>query len=306
MRQRQRRIVEPVRAVGAGEAEDQRVDDAPLGIEHEAHRQDRRDRRHRPGQDEQQRQPLDPPARAARKSPTGSSATIILTLIATTRNTSVLTTDAQEDRVLEQLARSSPDGAPARARSRPDRARRPRTPARRARAGCRPQRLPRRHALRAGPAGGRLRVGQCDRRHAVRSCCDRPPRRRAAGRGRSRQPATCLMRAIISSTALSTGDLLVDDAVHRLGPDVLVVEDRELVVLGEFERHRAGAELVVHRLAVRGRPARTGSAAPSWSPGTSGRASLRRTACRFSSCSRNATNSLAAPCSSRPRRSRRS
>jgi hypothetical protein len=28
-------------------------------------------------------------------------------------------------------------------------------------------------------------------------------------------------------------DLLVDDAVHRLGPDVLVVEDCELVVLGE-------------------------------------------------------------------------
>jgi hypothetical protein len=29
-------------------------------------------------------------------------------------------------------------------------------------------------------------------------------------------------------------NLLVDDAVHRLGPDVLVVEDRELVVLGEL------------------------------------------------------------------------
>src|SRR5258706_11776255 len=33
--------------------------------------------------------------------------------------------------------------------------------------------------------------------------------------------------------------LFTDDAVHRLGPDVLVVDDRELVVLGELERHRA-------------------------------------------------------------------
>ena len=59
------------------------------------------------------------------------------------------------------------------------------------------------------------------------------------------------MRAIISSTALSTGHLLVDDAVHRLGPDVLVVEDRELVVLRELEGHRAVLVLVVDRLPVR-------------------------------------------------------
>src|SRR2546427_1752164 len=45
--------------------------------------------------------------------------------------------------------------------------------------------------------------------------------------------------------------LVVGDAVDRFGPDVLVVEDRELVVLGELERHRAGRELVVHDLAVR-------------------------------------------------------
>ena len=65
------------------------------------------------------------------------------------------------------------------------------------------------------------------------------------------QPATALMRAIISSTALSTGTFSLSDAVHRLGPDVLVVQHRELVVLREFERHRAGRELVVDRQAMR-------------------------------------------------------
>jgi hypothetical protein len=59
-RQCQRRIVEPVGPVIAGEPEDQRVDESPFGIQHEADRQDRRNRRHRPRQDEQQRQPLDP------------------------------------------------------------------------------------------------------------------------------------------------------------------------------------------------------------------------------------------------------
>jgi hypothetical protein len=56
------RVVQPVRPVGAAQPEDQRVDDAPLRVQHEAHRQDRRDRRHRPRQDEDQRQDLDPPA----------------------------------------------------------------------------------------------------------------------------------------------------------------------------------------------------------------------------------------------------
>src|SRR5204862_4694012 len=46
-------------------------------------------------------------------------------------------------------------------------------------------------------------------------------------------------------------DLVVAATVHRLGPHVLVVDDRELVVLGEFEVHRARAELVVDRAAVR-------------------------------------------------------
>src|SRR3954447_18335646 len=45
-------------------------------------------------------------------------------------------------------------------------------------------------------------------------------------------------------------DLLADDPVHRLGPDVLVVEDRELPVLGEVERRGAAGELGVDRLAV--------------------------------------------------------
>ena len=44
--------------------------------------------------------------------------------------------------------------------------------------------------------------------------------------------------------------LLVDHPVHRLGPGVLVVQDGELLVLGELERQRAGLELVVHRLAM--------------------------------------------------------
>ena len=44
--------------------------------------------------------------------------------------------------------------------------------------------------------------------------------------------------------------LLADHAVHRLGPDGLVVEDGELVVPGEVERLCAAGELVVDRLAV--------------------------------------------------------
>src|SRR3954451_5941889 len=37
--------------------------------------------------------------------------------------------------------------------------------------------------------------------------------------------------------------LLAHHPVHRLGPDVLVVQDRELPVLGEVERRRAACEL---------------------------------------------------------------
>ena len=61
-RQRQYRVVEPVRTVLGGELEDQLIDHAPFGIEHEAHRQDGRNRRHRPWQDEKHRQPFDPRA----------------------------------------------------------------------------------------------------------------------------------------------------------------------------------------------------------------------------------------------------
>src|ERR1700727_3360009 len=44
--------------------------------------------------------------------------------------------------------------------------------------------------------------------------------------------------------------LLADDAVHRLRPHILVVENREFVVFGEIKRLRATGELVVDRLAM--------------------------------------------------------
>src|SRR5271154_7086215 len=44
--------------------------------------------------------------------------------------------------------------------------------------------------------------------------------------------------------------LLADDAVHRLRPHILVVENRELVVLGKIKRLCAAGELVVDGLAV--------------------------------------------------------
>src|SRR5260370_38766807 len=43
---------------------------------------------------------------------------------------------------------------------------------------------------------------------------------------------------------------LVDHAIHRFGPDVLVVENGEFVVLGELKRDRAARILVVDRFAV--------------------------------------------------------
>src|SRR5450755_2724284 len=59
---------------------------------------------------------------------------------------------------------------------------------------------------------------------------------------------------------LDAGDQLIDGlvhrhlfahhAVHRLGPDVLVIQDGELVILGEVERRRAARELSVDRLAM--------------------------------------------------------
>src|SRR5215475_10426740 len=44
--------------------------------------------------------------------------------------------------------------------------------------------------------------------------------------------------------------LLVDDAIHCLGPDGFVVENGEFVVLRELERHSAARILVVYRFAV--------------------------------------------------------
>src|SRR5262245_19719063 len=71
----------------------------------------------------------------------------------------------------------------------------------------------------------------------------RPPELRLAG--------DLLDAAVHLVNGLVDGHLLVDDAVCRLRPDVLVVEDRELVVLRELEGHGAVLVLVVDRPAVR-------------------------------------------------------
>ena len=192
-------------------AEDERVDDAPLRIQHEPERQDRRDRRHRPRQDEQQRQPLDPRARLDEEARQHER----------DQHLDVDRDQQERERVERPTAgrsgrrtavRSSPDGARARVRSQPDTARTrgirgctarggsvptsarattPSSPARRAAAALRGVRSCSRAvlSLRPGPSpqpSPRLRGegGDC------------------AGR-RVRQPATCLMRAIISSTAFS-------------------------------------------------------------------------------------------------------
>src|SRR4029079_18864704 len=65
---------------------------------------------------------------------------------------------------------------------------------------------------------------------------------------------------ILTRDLLEAGDQFVDGLVdrhllahypvHRLGPDVLVVQDRELPVLGEVERHRAAGELSVDGFAM--------------------------------------------------------
>src|SRR4051812_48825064 len=74
----------------------------------------------------------------------------------------------------------------------------------------------------------------------------------SSGSGRGGNPTS-------ASHLLDAGDHLVrrffrrpavvHHTAHSLGPYVLVVEDRELVILHELERHRAGVELVIHRLA---------------------------------------------------------
>src|ERR1700752_2139003 len=61
--------------------------------------------------------------------------------------------------------------------------------------------LPRRHPCRNRCPAAR-RLADRDRRHR-HTLTENPGRCR--GRGRTYQPATCLIRAIISSTALSTG-----------------------------------------------------------------------------------------------------
>ena len=136
-----------------------------------------------------------------------------LELMPMTRNASVLTIDRSEDRILDQLARSSPDGARATARSRPDTARRPGRRGRTARGGSGPTSATATMPCFAGPAGS----GLARRVDTIVDTC-RPPAQKLraqrlaralsplAGRAGGQslaQPATCLMRAIISSVAFS-------------------------------------------------------------------------------------------------------
>src|SRR5947199_5984335 len=72
----------------------------------------------------------------------------------------------------------------------------------------------------------------------------------------SRRPAS----SISTRDLLDAGDQFVDGlvdrhllahhAVHRLGPDVLVVQNSELPVLGEVERRGSAGKLGMDRLAV--------------------------------------------------------
>src|SRR5260370_37961252 len=82
---------------------------------------------------------------------------------------------------------------------------------------------------------------------------DRPPSRAMTV---SRRPASSpLPRDLLDAgdqfvDGLVDRHLLAHHAVHGLGPDVLVVQDGELVVLGEVERYRAAGELGIDRLAM--------------------------------------------------------
>jgi len=64
--------------------------------------------------------------------------------------------------------------------------------------------------------------------------CRRLPRQNTSRDTLGTQPAYLLDLAIISVDRLLRRPLVVGDAVDGLGPHVLVVEDRELVVLGEL------------------------------------------------------------------------
>ena len=129
-RQRQRRVVQPVRTVVAGQLEDQRVDHAPFGIEHEADRQDGRDRRHRPGQHEQHRQDLHPPALVGEEA-RQEERHHHLHVDRHDQEHQRVHHRAQEDRIFGRARRRDAGCAPARRRSPPGR------PRRRGRSRCR-------------------------------------------------------------------------------------------------------------------------------------------------------------------------
>ena len=222
---------------------------------------------------------LDPGPRRARRSPDSNSATNILMLTPTSRNTSVLTTERAKIGSSTRAGRSS---AGWRASQKPVADRVEHEDEEDEDIGRDQDRCPRPARPTSAPPPQRGATASASRTASVdMASCPGSSGRPDDGRPESQsaaQPATCLMRAIISSTALSTGTFSLTHAVHRLGPDILVVEDGELVVLGELERHRAGLELVVHRLAVPVRLPERALLRRPWSPGTSGRARLRRTA----------------------------
>src|SRR3984893_11276890 len=106
------------------------------------------------------------------------------------------------------------------------------------------------------PLAGRGRIALAIRVRGVSTSC-------ACGGSPSPQPSPRKRGEGEASSArdfLDAGDQFVDGfidrhflahhAVHRLGPDVLVVQDGELVVLGKVERLRASGELVIDRLAM--------------------------------------------------------
>src|SRR5829696_8499499 len=103
----------------------------------------------------------------------------------------------------------------------------------------------------------------------------RPPPRETAGRFRRLRARDLLDARDQLVRRLIDRNLLVDDPVRGLRPHILVIEDGELPVLHELERHRAGLELLVDGLAVAVLlPERASPALPS-SPGTSAQARPR-------------------------------
>ncbi len=211
------RVVEPVGAVPAGEAEDQRIDEPPLRIEHEADRQDGRDRGYCPRQDEEQRQPFDPRARRheeARKDQCYDH----LEVDADDHERERVVDRAEEDRIVEQLLVT--DRMTCEPQAIPDRVEHEDQENHDIRGEeDQPPFLPGRQTFLRRAGRQPLHVGKSQRGH-LRVCSypaepsgwagaapEPTPRSHVAGNAGGRQPATCLMRAIISSVAFSTETL---------------------------------------------------------------------------------------------------